>query len=164
MYKAKSKLFFQACFLLLAIFYLIFDLSVSYPAIALLLGIPKLGHLSLVVYNDRILRTNTIVLLNKRGLMRTDALSTAPLNIMLEANMRVQSDDKNFYRIIYRLFGPYACFQKQRHLRVDQIQTGDNVVKRLGDRLGVDPCVWCSLAESGPLFTRNCISNNIRFG
>ena len=96
--------------------------------------------------------------------MRTDALSTAPLNIMLEANMRVQSDDKNFDRIIYRLFGPYACFQIQRHLRDDQIQTGDNVVKRRGDRLGVGPCIWCSLAESGPLFTRNCISNNIRFG
>ena len=129
----------------------------------MLLGIPKLVQLSLV-YNDRILRTNTIVLLNKRGPMRTDALSTAPLNIMLGANIRVQSDDKNFERIINRLFGLYACFQIQRHLRADQIQTGDNVVKRLGDRLGVGLCVWCSLAESDLLFTRNCISNNIRFG
>ena len=51
--------------------------------------------------------------------------------------MRVQSDDKNFDWIIYQLFGPYACFQIQRHLRVDQIQTGDNDVKRLGDRLGL---------------------------
>ena len=46
--------------------------------------------------------------------------------------MRVQSDDKNFDKIIYRLFGPYACFQIQRHLRVDQIQTGDNSVKGWG--------------------------------
>ena len=78
--------------------------------------------------------------------------------------MRVQSDDKNFDRIIYRLVGPYACFQIQRHLRVHQLETGDNVKKNLRDRLGVGPCVWCSLAESGPLFTRNCISNNVRFG
>ena len=78
--------------------------------------------------------------------------------------MQVQSDDTNFDRIIYRLAGPYTCFQIQRHLKVDQIQSGDNVVKRLGDRCGAGPCVWCSLAESGPLFMRNCISNNVRFG
>ena len=77
--------------------------------------------------------------------------------------MKVETGDKTFRKKLKLLFASYACFPKLQHLRVDQIQTGDYVVERLGDGLWGHLCIGCSMSEPGPLFARNGISNNIRF-